>query len=239
MTLTSARSLAAIGFRPEFLDFGRGIRVGNLEPHERITRLLKTALEERHEQPFVTDRWGRGVYWQWICFLARANREAKPLSSKINFGCAKFFIMMDRDERLFKIGMQVERGFLKAPRNFRACELREDWDWHRLVHGLKDGSALARKLKRLVLKEGFRVHVGDWDNPWTVTRRNFPSVAQVRKALRDASPREWTGFQVYYPMSEPEVTGSSGRELVESMLAVFDEVTPMMNSCMQISLLAR
>ena len=29
----------AIGFKPEYLDFARGIRVGNLEPHERITRI--------------------------------------------------------------------------------------------------------------------------------------------------------------------------------------------------------
>ena len=28
-------------FRPEWIDFERGIRVGNLEPHERITRILK------------------------------------------------------------------------------------------------------------------------------------------------------------------------------------------------------
>jgi len=36
---------AAIGFRAKFLDFQRGIRVGKLEEHERITRLLKLALE--------------------------------------------------------------------------------------------------------------------------------------------------------------------------------------------------
>ena len=33
----------AIGFRPEFLDFRRGIRVANLEPQERITRIQKLA----------------------------------------------------------------------------------------------------------------------------------------------------------------------------------------------------
>ncbi|MBZ5515976.1 MAG: hypothetical protein LAN62_14240 [Acidobacteriia bacterium] len=47
----------AIGFRPEFLDFKRGIRVGNLEENERITRILKLALEAQHGQPFVTERW--------------------------------------------------------------------------------------------------------------------------------------------------------------------------------------
>ncbi|MBI3950356.1 MAG: hypothetical protein HY314_07875 [Acidobacteria bacterium] len=52
--------------RTEYLDFDRGIRVGNLEPHERITRILKIALESGFGQSFVTVRWGRGVYWQWI-----------------------------------------------------------------------------------------------------------------------------------------------------------------------------
>ena len=44
------------GFRPEYLDFQRGIRVGNLEENERITRVLKLALESRYSQPFVTER---------------------------------------------------------------------------------------------------------------------------------------------------------------------------------------
>jgi hypothetical protein len=37
----------AVGFRPEFLDFERGIHVGNLQDNERITRILKLALEAR------------------------------------------------------------------------------------------------------------------------------------------------------------------------------------------------
>ncbi|MCX7037655.1 MAG: hypothetical protein NT005_00680, partial [Spirochaetes bacterium] len=43
-------------FRPEWIDFENGIRVGNLEPHERITQILKYNLELRHGTPFVTDR---------------------------------------------------------------------------------------------------------------------------------------------------------------------------------------
>src|ERR1035438_8973859 len=49
----------AVGFRSEFLDFERGIHVGNLQDNERITRILKLALEARYGQPFVTERWGR------------------------------------------------------------------------------------------------------------------------------------------------------------------------------------
>jgi hypothetical protein len=42
--------------------------VSNLEPHERITQILKYGLEERYATPFVTDRWGRGVFWQNTIF---------------------------------------------------------------------------------------------------------------------------------------------------------------------------
>ena len=97
-------------FRPEWIDFDHGIRVGNLEPHERITQILKFQLEQRHQTRFITDRWGRGVYWQWICWLPRANREVKPVSHAVNFGCAKFFISADSEGRVFKSGLQIERG---------------------------------------------------------------------------------------------------------------------------------
>jgi len=60
---------AAVAFRPDCLDFRRGIHVGNLEDNERITRILKLALESGYAQPFVTERWGRGVCWQWIGYL--------------------------------------------------------------------------------------------------------------------------------------------------------------------------
>ena len=70
------------GFRPEYLDFQRGIRVGHLEPHQRITQILKHTLQDRYQEDFVIDRWGRGVYWQWICFLPKANRIAKPRAAR-------------------------------------------------------------------------------------------------------------------------------------------------------------
>src|SRR3970040_995353 len=110
----------AIGVRPTFLDFERGIRVGNLEEHERITRILKLALEARHQQPFVTERWGRGVFWHWIAFLPRANRGTKPVSSHVSFGCSKFFISVDTDDKVFQCGLQIERGYIQAPRENRA-----------------------------------------------------------------------------------------------------------------------
>ncbi len=225
----------AIGFRPEFLDFKRGIRVGNLEDNERITRILKLALEERYRQPFVTERWGRGVFWRWIGYLPRANRTCKPISSKVSFGCSKFFLSMDPDEALFKCGMQVERGFVRAPRDARSCQLQSDWDWHRLVKGLQPGSPLERQLKRLLMREGFRLFAGAWsEDSAEFSKADFPSMGRLRRALVDAPKNHWAGFQLFYAMSGDEVRGTTGVDLVESMLAVFEEVTPVMNLCMEI-----
>ncbi len=227
----------AIGFKPEFLDFKRGIRVGNLEENERITRILKLALEARHQQPFVTERWGRGVYWRWIGYLPRANREAKPVSHHVSFGCSKFFISVDTDDKVFQCGMQVERGYLKAPKEYRECQLREDWDWHRLTKSLRPGSPMERELRRLVLREGFEIFAGSWEGQSAdYSKSSFPSMAALGRVLDSAAARHWAGFQLYYPMSEDDVRASTGLDLVESMLAVFKEVTPVMNLTMQIQL---
>jgi len=225
-----------VGFRPEFLDFRRGIRVGNLEENERITRILKLALETRYGQPFITERYGRGVFWQWISWLPRANRSAKPLSSHYSFGCAKFFISLHRDEELFKCGLQLERGYLKAPRGYKAWEVRPDWDWNRLLAALQPGSPMEHELKRL-LREGFQLHAGTWDEEaHYFSRRDFPGVGKLRRVLETAAKDTWAGFQLYYGMREREVRSATGPDLIESMLAVFREVTPAMNLTMQIHL---
>ncbi|HEV2501005.1 MAG TPA: hypothetical protein VGY31_15660, partial [Terriglobia bacterium] len=224
---------AAIGFRPEFLDFRRGIRVGNLDDHERITRILKPELEARYGEPFVTERWGRGVYWQWIGYLPRANREAKPLSSKVSFGCSKFFLMVDTEEKQFQCGLQVERGYVKAPRGSGMARLRADWDWNRLVSALKTGGQLERELKRLVCREGFRIRSGAWSAPFTFSKSNWPGAAKLRRELARIPANQWAGFQLFYPITEKEMPSFNGVDLVESMLAIFEEVTPAMNLCMQ------
>lgn len=90
--------------------------VGNLEPRERITQILKFQLEQRHQTRFITDRWGRGVFWQWICWLPRANREVKPVFHAVNFGCSKLFISA-------VIGEQAT-GELAARNITRAAQLR-------------------------------------------------------------------------------------------------------------------
>jgi len=229
-----------VAFRPEYLDFRRGIHVGNLEDNERITRILKLSLESRFAQPFVTERWGRGVFWQWIGYLPRANREAMPLSSRVSFGCSKFFLSVDTEEKLFKCGMQVERGYLRAPRGYRECRLQSDWDWHRLLRSLRPRSPVEHELERLVLREGFMLHGGSWETEAACfSRSSFPSMRKLRRFLEAAPAARWAGFQLYYPMSEEEVRASTGLDLVESMLAVFREVTPAMNICMQVQLTER
>ena len=222
----------SIGFKPEYLNFDRGIRVGNLEPHERITRILKAGLETRYRQEFVTERWGRGVFWIWIGFLNRSNRNAKPISSHVSFGCSKFFVMVDTDDRLFKCGLQVERGYLRAPADARACRLRSDWDWHRLVNALTPRGALERELKRLT-RDGFMVHAGSWSEPHEFSRKNLPGAVALRRLLGCAPANEWCGFQLYYAMAEQDVRRMSGPDLIETMVAIFEEVRPAMDLTMQ------
>ncbi len=236
--LDSSWARGPVGFRPAFLDFDRGIRVGNLEPHERITKILKAALEARFGTEFVTERWGRGVYWRWIGYLARANRAAKPISSGVSFGCSKFFIEMDTDERRFKCGMQVERGYLRAPAQMRACRLASDWDWHRLLAGLRPRTRLMAELRRLA-RDGFEIHAGSWSDPHVFTSSRLPSARQIAEALRRAPASEWCGFQVYYPLGEDDVRSIAGPELVEVMLSVFDEVAPALSWCSQVPCTAR
>jgi len=223
-------------FRADWIDFGRGIRVGNLQPHERITQILKFHLESRYETPFVTDRWGRGVFWQWICWLPRANREAKPLSHDVNFSCAKFFVSVEQEEKIFKSGLQVERGYAVGPEPYPGCLLKEDWDWHRLMKQCAGGTQLDEELRRLVKQEGFVVEVGDFESNAVFTAKNFRSAQQLREAAKGYPRNQWVGVQVYYPMPEREVRSCSGLELVKAVCGVFAEVTPAMNACMSVPL---
>lgn len=226
-------------FRTEWIDFDRGLRVGRLEPHERITRILKHYLEGAYAVPFVTDRWGRGVYWQWICWLPRPNREAKPLSSGVNFGCAKLFITVDQEAKVFKSGLQIERGYAEGPEPYPGCLLKADWDWHRLMAGCAAGTAFDREMRRLIGREGFVAETGNWEANAVFNARNFRSSSQVRRAAAACGAREWAGFQLYFPMSRREVQSAGGYEFVRAVCGVFDAVVPAMNACMQVGLAPR
>ena len=58
----------------------------------------------------------------------------------------------------------------------------------------------------------------------------------MRNAAKKCPPREWAGFNVYYPMPEAEVRASSGYELVKAVEGVFAQLVPAMNLCMQVPL---
>jgi hypothetical protein len=223
-------------FQTEWIDFTRGIRVGNLQPHERITRILKHRLEESFSTPFVTDRWGRGVYWQWICWLPRVNREAKPVSHGSNFGCAKLFISVNRADSIFQCGLQVERGFVSTQDREAGWVLKEDWDWHRLMKQCAKGSGLEDELHRLLIREGFTVRVQGGGVEAVFDKGTFKGARAIREAARKCPPDVWAGFQLFYPMPAREVRSCGGYELVQAVLGAFRDVIGAMNHCMQVRL---
>jgi len=87
------------------------------------------------------------------------------------------------------------------------------------------------------MREGFMLRGGSWETEVQgLGRESLPSMMKLRGLLEAAPAAHWAGFQVYYPMTESEVQASTGLDLVESMLAVFREVTPVMNLCMDVRL---
>jgi hypothetical protein len=225
------------GFHSGWIDFRRGIRVGHLQPHQRITQILKFLLQRSYGTEFIIDRWGRGVYWQWICWLPKANRRAKPISSGANFGCAKLFISVQRAGH-FQAGLQVERGQVSGSA-YPGTLLQEDWDWHRLLRQCRRGSQLDGELRRLILEEQFVVEIGDFSRNIRLDRESYSSAAVLRSAARKIEPGRFGGFQLYYPMPEAELRECPGLELVKAVLAAFSEVVPVMNLCMQVPLALR
>ncbi len=223
-------------FRPEWIDFERGIRVGNLEPHERITRILKYNLETRYGTDFVTDRFGRGVYWRWIAWFPRANRDAKPEGSRTDWGCAKFYISQDMSARVFHCGLTVERGYVSGTPFSPTALLGPGWDWHRLMKQCARDTEVDREMRRLVVREGFTMSVTSSPATRVFTKTDFESAAQVRQAARKAPDDDWAAFDVFYPMPEAELRASSGLEIVTAILGAFGETVPLMNLVMQVSL---
>ena len=80
------------------------------------------------------------------------------------------------------------------------------------------------------------IEAGNFDNRQTFGKNNLPAISKIKRILKGAPAEDWAGFQVYYPMSEREVRSASGVDLIESMMAIFAEVTPAMNLCMQVPL---
>jgi len=219
-------------FSTSYLDFDRGIRMGNLQPNQRITQILKHALQARHDTRFITDRWGRGVYWKWICWLPVENRQAKPKSNKYNFGCAKYYITISQSAT-FEAGLQIERAPTR-PGAASHVHTQSDWDFHHLVRGLRRGTPLAGQIARLVRKEGFAVRAGAFAARDAFTSRSYRGPAALARACK-AIPRDaWGGFQLCYLLSKPEIKAMSGHDVVATVLAIFDELVPAINAVMTV-----
>jgi hypothetical protein len=96
---------------------------------------------------------------------------------------------------------------------------------------------MLKEIERLVLHEGFAVFAGSWSaGAVSFSKKSPPALGSLRKALCQAPADDWAGFQIYYPMERKEVQQCTGVDLIDSLLAVFDEVTPAMNLCAQVQL---
>jgi hypothetical protein len=140
---------------------------------------------------------------------------------------------------LFKTGLHVERGRLGPPEEPSSYQLKEDWDWHRLIQAIHGKSKLYLQLRRLVQEDGFQIYCGTRETGTHFDDERFPSADVMKEALLRYEDPDWVVFQLYYPMTPQEVQGSSGTDLVESILAIMQEVAPVMNECMQIRLATR
>ena len=214
------------GFDPAFIDFDRGIRMGKLDPSQRITQIIKIALVERFAVDFICDRWGRGMYWQWICWVPRPNRDAKPLSSGYNFGSLKFFISADAESRVFKAGLQIERAPKKSEGD--GVELEKDWDWNVMLKAMKD-KRLPREISRL-LKDGFRLRIGAFSS-MKEYRRSSWNLQDCLRTARNFDAEEWGGFQLFWGIHDRDLRTMSGADIIETILAVFEELVPIANLC--------
>ena len=78
------------------------------------------------------------------------------------------------------------------------------------------------------------MQAGGWRSDlFRYCKSNLPPVSRLRAGLEQAPGNGWAGFLLYFPMDEETVRGTSGTDLVESMLAIYEEVTPAMRLCIQ------
>ncbi len=230
--LTEAVLPDGSAFRTEWIEIGRGIRVGHLRPEERFTRIVKFRLHRRYGRDFLVDRWGRGSIWPTVWFVPRENRRAKSAAGRGHFSCAKFYAAAPPGEEVFRAGFHIESGLRRSP-DRPELERKNDWDWHRFLRALRRNDAFDEHLRRLVRRDGFSVSVGFFD------RRTFPADSfegsrTILRAIRKQDPDGWTGVLIDYGWNAGEIASMNGPELIDAVMAVYDELYDIMNACLQI-----
>jgi hypothetical protein len=223
------------GFKSEWIDFKNGIRIGHLEPEQRITQILKAELLRLYQEDFLVDHWGRGVYWAYIWFCPRKNLKIKNFKGKGQFPSAKYFIGLDSDRQKFVTGFYVESGYSvhEEPRFQR----QPDWDWNRFIEKLKSDSDFEKELRLLIQKEGFELAIGFEEDLCIFSGSNYsgpePIIQEIEKRLRD----NWVVVQIYFPFTEKDIKAMDGSEIVQAVLGTWQETSGMMNMFLQIPLI--
>ena len=84
-------------------------------------------------------------------------------------------------------------------------------------------------------REGFRVDAGNWESRQTIGKNKFPGMAGLMKRSIKRLPRSGPAFSVL-PSAGKGGPAHPRWNWIESMMAIFEEVTPAMKLCMQIQL---
>ncbi len=229
-----SRSRLGSAFQTNWIDMDRGIRVGHLEEDERITWILKQRLKESFGERFLIDRWGRGVYWQYVWFVPEGNWRAKNIGGSGHFASAKYFISVDQDRRVFQAGLFLESGHQKDsdPRFVRTRQ----WDWPRFTRRLARDTQFRLALSRLIRKDGFELAVGFGEDRVIFDSARFRGPGSILSEIRRRPAGGWTVVSLYYPMLEDELQRTRGPAVVDATMAVFNELLPIMNGCLKVGL---
>lgn len=221
-------------FRTEWINVKKGIRVGHLEPEQRLTQILKARLLNIFSEDFLVDHWGRGLYWTYIWFCPRSNLKAKNFHGPGQFPSAKFFVGVDVEEEKFVSGLYVESGYNHSdePRYMRG----PDWDWNRFLDRLRHDGAFRNELERLVLKEAFAITIGFLDETRTFEKESYEGIQPVLGEIENRMREDWVVVQIYYPFTEKELKAMDGRQIVDAVMGTWHELLPAANGCLQMPL---
>ncbi|MDP3981306.1 MAG: hypothetical protein Q8Q33_07840, partial [Chlamydiota bacterium] len=200
--IADAPNISPCAFQPSFIDFKKGIRVGHLDENARLSRILKNALHEIFGEVFLVDRWGRGVYWEYIWFTPQRSWKKKNIKGRGHFESAKFFVGLDSKLKEFRAGIHIESGYTRSVEEPR-YQRNDQWDWNRMMKTLKGNTHLHAILKQLINEEQFRLQIGFsedrsiydcWDGPKNILK-------EIQKRLCE----NWVVVQFFHAYSKQDL----------------------------------